>query len=243
MKIEKTKDYKKFKSMLGNRDVNLFHVKRLKISLAEKDLSIYQPILINENFEIIDGQHRFNALKELNKEIHYIIGSNLNIEDVKRLNINNNNWNYDDYMNSYIESGNENYFNYKQFKQHFNLGHPFAITLFQGLGDERKTKFDLFKSGHLVCPDIDKAAEVAEAYYSYSKYVPNWKRKDFYRAFWIVYNNENYDHNQMLRKLEMRSEYILEQHLTDVRSYVLLLEDIFNYKERGDWIHFYNTNK
>jgi len=70
-KILITYDYEIFKRMRGNRILNNSHVKNLVKSMKEKYLP--QPILVNKDMEIIDGQHRFAAAEELNLPIHYLI--------------------------------------------------------------------------------------------------------------------------------------------------------------------------
>ena len=82
--ILKTYDYEIFKRMKGNRVVNNSHVKNLVKSMQEKYLP--QPLTVNEDMEIIDGQHRFAAAMELNLPIYYQIINGTTISDVQRLN-------------------------------------------------------------------------------------------------------------------------------------------------------------
>ena len=63
--IRETNNYDIFKNMLGNRELKDKNYKKLMRSINEKQLII--PILVNEKFEIIDGQHRFSACKSLGK--------------------------------------------------------------------------------------------------------------------------------------------------------------------------------
>ena len=51
--VYETNDYSMFKSLTGNRDVQLVHVKRLVRSFTENYL--FSPVIINEKNEIIDG--------------------------------------------------------------------------------------------------------------------------------------------------------------------------------------------
>jgi len=68
-KIFYTTDYSKFNTLAGNRQVNIAHVKKLESSFDEEYL--ISPILVNEKFQIIDGQHRFEAAKNLKLPIYY----------------------------------------------------------------------------------------------------------------------------------------------------------------------------
>lgn len=59
-----TSDYFRFKILDGNRDVLKSHVNKIKESM-KKFGWIGPGIIVNEKFEIIDGQTRFYAAKEL----------------------------------------------------------------------------------------------------------------------------------------------------------------------------------
>ena len=67
----KTKDYEKFSIKSYNRNLNRNHINELKEKFATIGYKDYLPILVNENYEIIDGQHRFVACKESGLPIVY----------------------------------------------------------------------------------------------------------------------------------------------------------------------------
>ena len=72
-------------------------------------------ITVNSNMEITDGQHRFKALEQLNKEVIYFI--NESSDDIERQiilsNTNTKNWNNDQYLDLYIKKEKKKYpFNY-----------------------------------------------------------------------------------------------------------------------------------
>ena len=54
-KFFETTNYSKFKKTRGNRPVDEAHVQQLKKLIEEKDL--YDPIRVNKNMEVIDGQY------------------------------------------------------------------------------------------------------------------------------------------------------------------------------------------
>ena len=70
-KTYKTKNYKQFKLVLTNRDINVKLLKKLIDSIILKGQ--LTPIIVNIKKEILDGQHRFFALKYLDKKISYLI--------------------------------------------------------------------------------------------------------------------------------------------------------------------------
>lgn len=74
LSIYKTKDYDKFSiDDKYNRDVNENIVKKIKASIKDcGDKGHVFPIVVDDKFRIIDGQHRFRARKEMNLSIYYI---------------------------------------------------------------------------------------------------------------------------------------------------------------------------
>lgn len=67
--ISETKDYDWFSFYPGNRDIVEEFLRRLNKVMRERPLPI--PIIVNENGQIIDGQHTFLARKELELPIFY----------------------------------------------------------------------------------------------------------------------------------------------------------------------------
>lgn len=81
--IYKTKNYDKFTvDPQYNRDVNMKHVDKIVKSYKEfGDYGQDFPIVVDETFRIIDGQHRFNARKKLGLTIFYI--QSLELDSIK----------------------------------------------------------------------------------------------------------------------------------------------------------------
>jgi len=70
--IQKTGDYTIFKILNFNRQKSKKHIEEIKRLVTNENLLHLHPILVNENMEVIDGQHRLEAAKALNLEIFYI---------------------------------------------------------------------------------------------------------------------------------------------------------------------------
>jgi hypothetical protein len=94
--VQTTKDYYLFTPIDGNRNKNLLHLNRLKKSINENYL--FTVIIVNENYQIIDGQHRFDVIKELNLPLHYIVCVGYGLKEVHILNQISKTWNADDYL-------------------------------------------------------------------------------------------------------------------------------------------------
>lgn len=100
-----TKDYSIFNKMQGNREVTIN--KKLEKSIAEK--GIVEPIVVNENFEVINGQHRLAVAKKLGIEVPFIVRSGYSSEEMLDLNTTSKGWTFHDYINKYAVEGKKDY--------------------------------------------------------------------------------------------------------------------------------------
>lgn len=104
--VWETNEYNRFKMLGGNRFVD--HSDKIVESI-KKHGRLVAPIIVNENFEIIDGQNRFEALKKLDMPVCYIVVPGYGINECIAMNSVSKNWTFMDYINSYASLGNENY--------------------------------------------------------------------------------------------------------------------------------------
>ncbi len=66
--IKVTKNYEQFSYVKGNRSIDPLHLDKLSKAMAKEYVPV--PIIVNSNFEILDGQHRFEAVKKLKKPVN-----------------------------------------------------------------------------------------------------------------------------------------------------------------------------
>lgn len=104
--VYESNDYSIFKRLKGNRD--LTSMKKIMDSINEIGY-INNPIMVNENLEIIDGQNRFETLKQLEMPIQFFIVEHADIKTARKLNLGRTNWKPIDYVKSYAEEGNLSY--------------------------------------------------------------------------------------------------------------------------------------
>lgn len=95
--IYETNDYTLFKFKEENRLLDNLKVNSLTNQL-KKDGRQLQPIVVNSNYEIFDGQHRFMALKNLGWTIKYFVDSELTTENIISINTSQNKWQTPDYL-------------------------------------------------------------------------------------------------------------------------------------------------
>jgi hypothetical protein len=116
--IIKTKNYNMFRIIGSNRDVvKDIRYKRLMKSIQKYGYDLTKPIAVTSDLYIYDGQHRFEACKDLDISVHYIINPNLNYrlnkKKIESLMISENktskNWKTLDYIKFYASNGDDEY--------------------------------------------------------------------------------------------------------------------------------------
>lgn len=107
-KVYTTKDYSIFKRLVGNRDIPESRISKIVESIQTIGW-VRNPIIVNENMEVIDGQGRLTALQRLKMPVEYIIAEGAGNKECIYMNMNMVNWKLPDFIKSYAEQGNENY--------------------------------------------------------------------------------------------------------------------------------------
>jgi hypothetical protein len=244
--VYETTDYSLFKFMQGNRPVHRPHIIRLRKSFEKKYL--FSPIIVNEKYEIIDGQHRFTTAKELNLPVIFIIVSGYGLSEVQTLNANMSNWGQKDYLNAYCDLGYPEYLKVRDFMiQYADFGIKSSlIILLQKTNADRQRRnikelrseanksgvmqLRFFEEGELVIPDYDSACHVAEKILEFKPYYDGFNRSTFVAAAIQVLKVEGYDHRQMISKIAQNPRSMV--HCQNAPQYKEMLEEIYNYRSR-----------
>jgi hypothetical protein len=234
--VLKTNDYSMFKTKKGNRELNQLHLKRLMQSVKDLDLLKSNPILVNEGYEIIDGQHRFAVCQELKKPVYYILVKGLGLREIQVLNANTKNWKSEDYIDGYCSMGMQEYCYLKNLLSTTKLGVTHLLALFtsgQGGGSIMET----LRNGNLKLPYKSRGITVLQWIKDWQKYYPGADRRTFAIALVLIYNIKGYSHDKMMQKIKYQSTKLVD--CTNTKTYLALLEEIYNYKERGEKLRFF----
>jgi ParB-like nuclease family protein len=232
--IQKTKDYEIFKFREDNRDkIVKAHVKRLVESISSRDLLEMRPILVNGNMEIIDGQHRLLAAKELNLFIYYKIDENLINEDVILMNIAKA-WGIGDYMNYYCKNSFDEYLKLKTFTKKNNLQLKVAINMTMG---ESKDFFMDFKHGKYIfnnansTENLELCWDTIEYIKRMNGYSPYLTSARFWKALLKLIISCNFDYKKWKSNLEKMIERFGARATSD--DYMRMMMEIYNWKNNN----------
>ena len=234
--VYRTNDYSLFSKLDGNRNVNKAHLNRLKKSIEEESLCV--PIIVNQKYDIIDGQHRFSCWESLGLPIYYVINDGYGLKQVQRINANTMNWKLMDYAESFCDLGNKNYCKYKEFKNKYNLGDYESISMLQGNTRGSGKNFGRFRNGSFKITRWKKACKEAEQINRMSEVYDGYKRRAFVFAMLHLLGHENFDMEQLLRKVRLQRSVMVD--CTNTEQYLILLQKLYNYKQSNKVNLIYN---
>lgn len=238
MKVEGTYNYGQFKVLEGNRDVNEKFLVRLEKSIKEKNLLRYNPILVNEKMEVVDGQHRLAVAKKNSLEIFFTVVADGSVDDMILLDTNVRAWGALDYLESWIKQGKDDYKILKDFMEVYDLSLTIAKNLLAGLssskggsGDNRR---NAFRDGYFTVTHAAEAQKIAELVQKLQPYAESKlkNQQDFISALVNLNRDERFDVENLIKKLKTFGFKLKKQ--ISVRAYLREIEDIYNFKTQGD---------
>ncbi len=235
MNILTTTDYSIFKKYKGNRDIDHKHINNLVESFKKGVLPFF--IEINSKYEVIDGQHRLDALKILNLPVNYIINTNTyDYTDIIRLNNIKKSWKIGDYANYWEKQDIPNrwcYEYYNKLKANYQITDSVLISVISEIASQAK-KEDAstlkFKNGLM---DIHNTQYVDDTIFNISKMfkilnIENDRCLAY--AFLRIKKAKDFNLKTFFYKIEKYSDLFKKQR--DTNQYVELLEIIYNYASK-----------
>lgn len=232
-------DYDVFNFLTGNRSIDPNNVKKLKESISENGYKKSQPIIVNQDFEIIDGQHRFDACKELNLPIYFTIeqGNGDSIKLVQDLNKNQKNWHSIDYIKSYAQRGYSQYIDLLDYQQENDLTISTLMLLLSASANmaygtinkkikQGKIKFSEFEKNRAAIL-LNRIKEIQNCVPDNLSTEKKLRRfilsADFTAVITKIMRQDNYDHDRMIKQIEKsyrsidtRSRFTLGDSLIDI---------------------------
>lgn len=222
-----TKDYNLFKDFSSNREIDEKHVRKLVAAIEKRNLLSVNPILVDNEFRVIDGQHRLEAAKILKTDIFYIVGD-VRRDDISKINSNQKNWTQMDYINYYTIEGKKAYLQLSGLINHFSkisrsaliaLAHPYL-----------KRSTEEIKNGLLDVDNIDFAHEVCKiVMYLHDQYLYEFVLDSrFPIALGMAMKNENFVLDNLLEKIAASPRSFVPCH--SIKDYRAMMEDVYNFQ-------------
>lgn len=224
-----------------NRVVDRKHVSKLKASISEENRLHVCPIVVNTKGELIDGQHRLTAAMELGLDKVPCLVVLEHTDAAAAINQNMKNWSGPDFAHYWAKKGLKDYVDFLAFVKRTGTTFSVAISLLTGeMRSERHLvnfKKGLFRIRKVEQGDwityVERFVARTEEFRPFLK--DGYRDRSFILAFWHVFNSTSYNHEHMMKKVEMVG---LTRKATQ-EDYRQQLEDVYNWKVRvEDKIYF-----
>lgn len=229
--LSKTKDYDIFKFREDNREkIDKNHVQKLVESIKSRNLLDLRPIIVNKDMEILDGQHRLLAAKQLGVEIYYKKQVNFGSEEILIMNISKS-WTCGDYLNYYVKNGFSEYIKLKNFMNKNNLNLKVALNISMG---RIKAKYKDFKEGKFSFKEedlenvLDVCWETIGLIKKSNGFSPYCSSNRFWKALLMLTNHEDFNINIWRENIKKMVERFNAKATTN--DYIRLILDIYNYR-------------
>lgn len=243
--ILKTLDFSLFKFRKDNRqEINENHVKKLIESIKNRNLLEFRPIIINNDYEVMDGQHRLMAAKSLGVDIYYKIEKKIKPEDMIQLNLSKS-WSMNDYLNFYIQRNFDDYVALYNFMKKNNLSLSIALSIVCGKSSK---VYSNFKNGKFkfIKEDIDSILLNCRECIAFIKknqkatqvtYTSTFR---FWKALIKLMNDENFN----LEKWNENFQKMVDKFScrTTWEGYYRIMVDIHNYRNTDKILINFNEN-
>jgi hypothetical protein len=236
--VEKTKDYSKFKYLDGNRPIEKHHLRKLKASIEKDNHLNLHPIIVNEGFFVIDGQHRLEVAKLLGIEIFYIKSNKINDLHLIECNVNQKSWEIENYIDFFaIKEKKQEYIQLKEMLKSSGLKPKALLTLLLGVVSNNILEF--LKTGKFKFPENQEPLEVLNFYFDFTAYVKDKRLKpysmftnhNFTRALRWLFKTSGFESSIFFKKLDLRWFDLKPQRSAE--EWYELLINIYNFKNHN----------
>ena len=230
-----TTDYSIFRKMHGNRGVDEKRIRGL-VSSIKKIGWISNPIIVNDKMEVVDGQGRLEALKRLGLPVEYHIVKNASLNECRTMNTHNSAWKINDYVESYAQSGLEQYKRVLQLMKYYNVSLETILIAADKIADGRR--YDIIRDGGLEFTNDDfvivsRRMNIYKDYYpAFEKFGGQRRTKEKVIFYLIKYSesHEEYDHKKMIEVLtNCDPQKVFSQNFERLLESV---QDAWNYNRR-----------
>ena len=210
--VMKSSDYEKFSILEQNRVVNDKHVNELVVSIQNSGQ--LTPIIINEKFEIIDGQHRFDACRILKIPVMYLISYKTSINEVILMNNTQKSWKLHDYLRCFSDKKWDNHEIYQKVDK-FMREHDLKLTtcvvlLSEGTGVGGSTGSSLagqglvsFRKGTYKIGNFARAQAIAKILSEIKAFAPDLVGSDrFCRSYCKLSSEPKWNHDSAVYQIK-----------------------------------------
>jgi len=157
--VYKTNDYNLFKNIKENRQIS----ENLNLKSEIEKHGILVPVIVNEKYEIVDGQHRVYYAKALGLPVPFIVQKGYGKEEIISINNSSKKWMLIDFINRYAQEGLSDYKKMMELIKKYDVSANLLCSLAFNTTDTTRPAVKT-KNGELQFVNYDFLIEFLEFY-------------------------------------------------------------------------------
>lgn len=229
--IASTYDYGIFKLLCENRNVG--KLVPLRRSMAKKNMMSAFPLIVNEEMQVLDGQHRLAVAKELGLQVFYVVDDSIELKDVPMAAAAVSKWTNRDYCTHYAKKGVNPYIELLSILKEYpeitlgTLSTAFSFSQAGGVRHGQGSFRDGTWKGASI-PYIKKSLSICRCLSPVIK-KEAWRRC-FVGAIGRLTRWEDFDEGRLIKKISNYPTEVVP--CIDIRKTLEMLQAIYNYKHK-----------
>lgn len=230
--VYRTNNYSKFRRLNGNRSVQQARVQKI-IGSIKKVGYVMSPIIVNQSYEVIDGQGRLEALKQLGLPVDYIVVKDIGVNECIAMNLIQTNWALSDFIDSYAERGAVPYVYMQQLIKRFGKKFPFKVINNAVTGKD-EVGSNTIKNGDFNCDsdDYENAVDILNYLCDYREMLNrvDGHTEFYYMALAFCYRDPAVNDERMFRNFQRLQANLYP--VVNMLQALEAIEDIYNNRTR-----------
>jgi hypothetical protein len=224
--VKRTKNYTQFKTITGNRTVNMGHVNNLVKMIAKNNLLPHFIGVVTKDGFLVDGQHRLKAAEANNLWFYFtVIPESVDDIIVSLVNSVQLRWTVDDYVNFFADRGQVQYAWIRELHNNHKISNSSLIAMFKGgttIKDLRNGTLVLFTTSD----EEQYLLALLEGYLELKDSLDRrvWTDQDFIKALRKIFQQAN--SKELIVAIERWGKIIPAQ--DHDRDYLRVFEEVLN---------------
>ena len=230
---------KKIKEVFETNNYNLFKFSKFNRNVIyRKDLmeeakrGFIAPIIVNEDFIVIDGQSRLKHAEYAKVPIKYMVVEGLTEKDIVRMNTTQLSWSIKDYIQSYANEGNAEYQKLIELLNSINMNVAPIAAIGLGFLETGGRVTSAVKNGEFKFVNYQETLQFLDYYSDFIQETELQNYSKLSLAVYQIYKIKKFDKKRLIKKInESRDKDKLNVSL-DKNSYIEILLDMYNNRTR-----------
>lgn len=233
MEIKSSKAYQLFSPILGNRIINANKVEKLVKDINEGlNLLPYCPIIVfnqDNEYKIVDGQHRFTAAKTLNLPVYFVECEPMDLKNIARLNSRSDKWKNSDFLECYARLGISDYLILSDFLNKYKIIYSASVDLLMdGSAKNRGNAMDRFRDGEFKVNYLQEVSEIVDLTFDVFGRYKFWNDRLLITAVQEIKIVGLCDFERLKEKIKQAPNEMEKQ--SSWKNYVYNIERVYNFR-------------